>query len=99
NITTKFLPALLDVSDFRAVFRRTIWGTVFGFFCRNRNLKAFLEGCKRLVGQLFFLVGGIARLGRGNAISFDGFGQNDRRLAYVLNGVLISGVNLLRVVA
>ena len=64
----------------------------------NGNLNTLAEGVELFVGELLFLVGGVARFGGTETVALDRLGENDGRPVFVFNGALVSVENLLRIV-
>ncbi len=55
----------------------------------NRSRKAFSASCAEFLG---LVRDHLPFAGRAHAIAFDGFGEDDGRLAPVINGGLVSGI-------
>ncbi len=66
----------------------------------HRNFEAVAEAAQRVVAELLGLVGDHLPLARrAHAVALDGLGEDDGRLALVLDRRLVGGVDLERVVA
>ena len=79
--STQFLAALARSKRSRDCRRADDRATLRARLLRNRNLKARAERGQRLVGQLLFLMGGVAGLGRAQAVALDRVRQNHGRAA------------------
>ena len=100
QIATEDAAAFLEIGDFGAGIRRTIQRAVTGGFVRDGNFEAGAEVFDGLFVEFLVLVSRVAGFaGVAQAITFDGFGEDDRGTARVLDGGLVGVVDLERVVA
>ena len=89
-----------QILHFRAVVGGAIERGLGDFFVGDRDAEARAEGPQLVFVQLLLLMGDVlAFAGLAEAVALDRSGQDHRRLSGVLDGGLIGGVDLDRVVA
>ena len=94
------LAALVQVLHLRAVVRRLVERRLGDLLVGDRNAEPRAELAQLVFVQLLLLVRDVAAFaGLAQAVALDRLGEDDRRRALVLDGGLVGGVDLFRVVA
>jgi hypothetical protein len=84
----------------RRVLRRAVEAHVADLLVGEGQAEAVAEGQQRVLGHLLLLVGDVLAFARlPHPVALDGLGEDHRRLAGVLDGRLVGGVDLARVQA
>ena len=100
KIAAERFAAFAQVFHFRAVFGKAQKRNLADLVVRDRHMKPVAECAQRLIAELLLLVGDhLAFAGLAHAVALDGLGEDDGRLALVLDGRLVGGVDLDRIVA
>ena len=100
QVAAQGLAPLVQVLHLRGVIGRFIERQFGEFAVGNRDIEAVAKGPDVVVGQLLGLVHIILALATfSHTKTFDGFDQQDRRLAFVVHGLVVRGVDFLGVVA
>ena len=93
------MAALANVLDLGAVIRRAVVRGLVDLIVRHWNLEAIAERSQRLLAHFLLLVCNILPFaGLAHAVAFDGLGEDDRWLAFVLHGCGVGRVYFLSVV-
>ena len=92
--------ALAQVVHLRAVFRRAVERRFGHVLVGNRNAEPRAELAQLLFVELLLVVRHVAAFAAfAQAVALDRLGEDHRRLALALDGRLVRGVDLLRIVA
>ena len=90
----------MQVFDFRCIVGGLVERHIFNNVVGHRNIETIAEFLDRLNIQFFLLVGGVLALTHfAHAETFHGFRQDYGRLALMLHGGIVSGMNLVRIMA
>ena len=100
QVAAERLPALVHVADLGAVVGRLVERRLGDPIVGNRNAVAIAEDAQRVLAHLLLLMGDVLALaGLAHPVALHGLGEDHGRLAGVLGGRGVGGVDLLRVVA
>ena len=98
--TAERLAAFEQIFRFHAVRRGTVKRRLGDDVVADRNVEALAEFAQLLLVHFLLLVRNVLALaGLAESVALDRLGQNHRRLALVLRGGLVGGIDLARVVA
>ena len=97
--TAERLAAFQKIFYFRAFGGRTIKRRFRNHIVSDRNVEAPAKFAQLLFVHFFLLMRDVAAFARfAEAVAFDSFCQNHRRLAFVLDGGFVGRINFFRVV-
>ena len=100
QVAAERLAAGAQVAHLLAAFGEGDERQLFELVVCQRHLEAVAELLQRLQRHLLGLMADhLAFAGRAHAVALDGLGEDEARLAFVLAGGLIGGVDLLRIMA
>ena len=94
NFTAKLFPLLAHVDHFLAVVLGAVVGNFVQFFIGDGDAEAITENLKFFQAQFLRLMGSVLPFHRGKGIPLDGLGENYRRPAGGVHGLLVGGINL-----
>ena len=98
QVATQRFAALVQVTHFRRVVCRLVERNFGQLAVRNWQIEAVTEGLDVFVCQLLGLVNRVFAFSRfAHAKTLHGFDQQHGGLAFVIDGLVVSGVDLLRV--
>ncbi len=100
NVSAEFLAALAQVRNLGRVVGWTIERQLLDFFVRQRNTEARTKRLQLFFVQLLLLVRDVLAFAAfTESVTFNGAGEDDSRLALVLDRSLVRRVNLQRIVS
>ena len=97
--TAQCSATLAEVAGFGAVWLRLEERQVFQLFVFDRNVEAITEQLQAFNINFLGVVRSVLRFAGTGAITFDGLGQDDGRLFFVVDRFVVRRVDLVRVVA
>ncbi len=97
--TTEFLAAFAQVAHLGAVFGRAVERQFFELRIVDRDVEAIAEFLQAVDIDFLGVVGDVLGLSGTGAVALDGLGQDDCRLALVVDRLVVSGIDLVRIVA